>query len=43
VLKIRRDRGSLDVGCRADVVLLDDDLNVWKTLVGGSVAYTRPV
>jgi len=33
------DRGVLGVGCRADIVLLDAELEVAATLVGGDVVY----
>ena len=36
-----RDRGSLVVGARADLVLLDDSMKVVATMVGGDVAYLR--
>jgi len=32
-------KGSLEPGKDADIVLLDDDLNVLKTMVGGEVVY----
>lgn len=35
------DRGSLDVGGRADVTLLDERLGVAATIIGGRVAYLR--
>lgn len=34
-------RGRLRPGCRGDVVLLDDDLNVAATVVGGEVVFER--
>jgi N-acetylglucosamine-6-phosphate deacetylase len=33
------DIGRLEVGCRADIVLLDDVLEVGATVVGGRVAW----
>ena len=33
------DRGRLAVGCRADVTVLDRDLRVVATIVGGEVAW----
>jgi N-acetylglucosamine-6-phosphate deacetylase len=35
-----RDRGSLTVGARADVVRLDDDLAVRQTWVGGQLGWS---
>ncbi len=35
-------KGILAGGYDADVVLFDDDVTVWKTLVGGKVVYTAP-
>ncbi len=35
------DRGSLDVGGRADVTLLDERFDVAATIIGGHVAYLR--
>lgn len=32
--------GSLDFGARADIVLLNDDLQVQLVFVGGRLAYT---
>ncbi len=34
--------GCLEPGCVADIVLLDEDLNVVKTIVGGVDAYEKP-
>ena len=36
-----RDRGSLVVGARADLVVLDDSMKVVATMVGGDFAYLR--
>jgi N-acetylglucosamine-6-phosphate deacetylase len=36
-----RFRGSLQPGARADVVVLDADLNVELCMIGGAVAYRR--
>ena len=33
------DRGTLDAGKRADLVLFDEDLNVTKTVVGGRIVF----
>jgi N-acetylglucosamine-6-phosphate deacetylase len=33
------DRGSIDVGCRADLVVLDADVSVRTTIVGGAIAW----
>ena len=35
-------RGSMVVGARSDVVLVDSDFSVKVALVGGNVAYTAP-
>lgn len=37
-----RDRGRLEVGARADLVLLDEGLGVRMTIVGGAVAFEAP-
>ena len=37
----RTDLGRLDTGCAGDVVLLDDELQVAATVIGGHVAYDR--
>jgi len=42
VLDISQTTGSLDVGKDADLVLLDDDLSVNATIVGGQIVYDRP-
>jgi N-acetylglucosamine-6-phosphate deacetylase len=34
-----RERGRLEVGARADLVLLDEALGVRMTIVGGAVAF----
>ncbi len=34
-----KDRGTLDVGKRADIVLFDDELRVSRTIVGGTTVY----
>ena len=39
VLGMEHEIGVLAPGARADIVVCDDDLNVWKTLVGGRLAY----
>mmetsp|Transcript_12190 Transcript_12190/g.18497 ORF Transcript_12190/g.18497 Transcript_12190/m.18497 type:complete len:173 (-) Transcript_12190:178-696(-) len=41
VLNYEEDLGSLCVGSRADLVLLDDDLNVIKTWVGGKLVFDQ--
>ena len=33
--------GRLDVGCRGDLVLLDWDLNVHRTFIGGVKVYDK--
>lgn len=35
------DRGTLDVGKRADIVLFDDDFHVSRTIVGGRTVYCK--
>jgi N-acetylglucosamine-6-phosphate deacetylase len=39
LLGMERERGSLSVGCAADVVLLDDELAVAFTIVGGRIVH----
>jgi N-acetylglucosamine-6-phosphate deacetylase len=34
-----RDRGRLEVGARSDVTVLDRDLRVVATIIGGEVAW----
>ncbi|MGI6125135.1 MAG: N-acetylglucosamine-6-phosphate deacetylase [Acetivibrionales bacterium] len=41
VMNIIDSKGTLDVGKDADIVLLDDALNVDTTIVGGTIAYKR--
>ena len=36
-----KDRGHMAVGDRADLVLLDDDMEVAATIVGGQFVYAR--
>lgn len=43
LLGIEADRGSLSIGKRADIVLLDENGDLRMTLVGGSVAYEASV
>lgn len=40
-LGIEKDYGSIEVGKMADFVLLDENFNVYMTIVGGKVAYTK--
>ncbi|GAB5366431.1 hypothetical protein AAMO2058_001143000 [Amorphochlora amoebiformis] len=42
VLGIQQKKGQLDIGCDADMVLLDEDLMVKATFVGGECAYLSP-
>jgi N-acetylglucosamine-6-phosphate deacetylase len=39
VLGLTDRKGSIDPGKDADLVLLDDDLSVWKTIVSGRMAF----
>ena len=39
MLGIQARKGSLDVGCDADLTLLDDELFVRRCYVGGEVAW----
>jgi hypothetical protein len=39
VLGLRSKLGALDVGCVADLVVLDDDLNVLKTFINGNLEH----
>ena len=41
VLGLEGQKGTLAVGRDADMVLLDDDLGVWATIVGGRPVYVR--
>jgi len=41
VMKIHDHKGSITVGKDADIVLLDDNLNVDTTIVGGTIVYQR--
>ena len=34
--------GKLEAGYHADIVLLDEDFSVWKTIVAGEASYTAP-
>jgi N-acetylglucosamine-6-phosphate deacetylase len=36
----RTDLGRIEIGCRADLVVLDDDLHVTRTLIAGVTAWT---
>ena len=39
VLGLRNRKGTLEVGADADIVVLDDDLNVRATFVRGNLVY----
>lgn len=39
VLGIDKKKGSLEEGKDADVVILNDDFSVWKTIIGGEVVW----
>lgn len=41
ILKVAHRKGTLEAGKDADIVILDNKLNVAQTLVGGKVAFTR--
>ena len=36
-----KNKGIIKEGFDADLVVFDDDVNVYKTLVGGKVVYTK--
>lgn len=40
VLQITHKKGSLDFGCDADLVFLDEDLNVLSTWIAGELVYS---
>lgn len=40
-LGVEKDYGSIEVGKMADFVLLDENFNVYMTIVGGKVAYVK--
>ena len=40
-LGIEKDYGSIEVGKMADFVLLDENFNVYMTIIGGKVAYVK--
>ena len=40
-LGIYNERGSIEVGKRADITVLDKDYNVLYTIVGGNIVYKR--
>jgi N-acetylglucosamine-6-phosphate deacetylase len=41
ILGIDHEKGSIEIGKDADLIAVDDDLNVYMTIVGGSVVYIR--
>ena len=41
LLGLQAKKGALAVGLDADLAVLDDDLHVWRTIIGGSVFYSR--
>jgi len=41
VLGIETQKGSIDIGKDADIVLLDDDNSIYATIIGGRIAYHR--
>jgi len=43
VLGIESSKGSLEVGCDADLVLLDDDLHVLQTYIAGELVWPLPI
>jgi len=36
-------KGSIEVGKDADLVLFDEQINLWKTIIGGKVVYTSNI
>ncbi|OTA41861.1 MAG: hypothetical protein A6D92_03285 [Symbiobacterium thermophilum] len=43
LLRLDDRKGSLAVGKDADLLVLDEDLNVKATIIGGEVVYDEPV
>ena len=42
VLGLAMTQGTLDHGARADIVILDNKLNVQATFIGGELVWCRP-
>lgn len=41
IMNIADKKGSIDVGKDADIVIFDEDINIYKTIVNGSVVYEK--
>jgi N-acetylglucosamine-6-phosphate deacetylase len=41
LIGLDKEIGTLDIGKRADIVIFDDDINVFKTIVGGKTVYEK--
>ncbi|MCL5985602.1 MAG: N-acetylglucosamine-6-phosphate deacetylase [Actinobacteria bacterium] len=41
LLGIDKDKGSIDVGKDADIVLIDEDINVFMTMIGGKILFNK--
>jgi N-acetylglucosamine-6-phosphate deacetylase len=41
IMKIADKKGSVETGKDADIVIFDDEINVYKTIINGKVVYDR--
>jgi N-acetylglucosamine-6-phosphate deacetylase len=41
IMNIADKKGSIDVGKDADIVIFDEDINIYKTIVNGNVVYEK--